>query len=62
MKIISPDTDSAFTKTPPDVPETGPFGSSVYSIDGHKIMNTVNPPAGVPAGPTGKVPLGLPFD
>lgn len=60
MKIV-PDFDSAFKESPPDVGDS-PKGQSEYSIRDIPVMNTVQPPAGVPTGPTGKVPSGLPFD
>lgn len=60
MKIV-PTFDSAQTKSAPDVGDN-PKAPSQYSISDIPVQNTVTPPAGVPTGPMGKVPSGLPFD
>lgn len=54
--------ENAVTSAPPSTPNPQDAVDSVTSIQGTEVLNTVNIPPGIPSGPTGSVPNGLPFD
>lgn len=66
MNIQTP-FDSAFPGSAPSVNSDKPLSnvSSVTSVHGIPVLNTVNIPSSAPAAgsiPTGKIPNKLPFD
>lgn len=54
--------DNAVTSGPPSTPDPSDAVGSVTSIQGTEVLNTVEVPSGIPSGPTGPIPSGLPFD
>lgn len=54
--------ENAVQSSPPSAPDPSDAVGSVTSIQGTEVINTVNVPPGIPSGPMGKIPSGLPFD
>jgi hypothetical protein len=54
--------ENAVQSPPPPTPDPSDAVGSVTSIQGTEVINTVDIPSGIPAGPMGKIPSGLPFD